>query len=367
MFLSLLFLAAVMFLVVPVVNIGLYGLPAVVSKQTLKQLYSLDSLEGLINFAFYKGGVSTDPENVAVGKEGWLFLAHSNSDPLGKISGRNLDTDEFIDSWASSMKSKQDWFSRQGIPMLTVIAPNKHSIYGDQLPDWIDIAPRTSTDRLVERAQQLALNILDLREPLIAQKSNEYNLYLKSDTHWNDRGSAIAYSEVMQALDSLAATPLNRIQNITFDEGFGAGGDLSAMLKFAPLLNGEFEPRYLSRFSGDDDRICITEIELDSLTERGECREYSNVATQINAQPVVARNANALNDKSVLWIRDSFGDSPSRLYQGTFSELREFHYVHLLGDKLFTYVNSQKPDIVLYQIVERELFNLLFVDSAFPN
>ena len=68
-------------------------------------------------------------------------------------------------------------------------------------------------------------------------------------------------------------------------------------------------------------------------------------------------NKNSENNLKLLFLCDSFGTAPSQLYNATFKEIYKFHWSHINGQKLVTFVEKNKPDIVIYQIVERALYD----------
>jgi hypothetical protein len=52
----------------------------------------------------------------------------------------------------------------------------------------------------------------------------------------------------------------------------------------------------------------------------------------------------------------------SNLYNKTFATIWKHKYNDLKGEKLKAFINKHKPDIVIYQVVERSLFNNSYID-----
>jgi alginate O-acetyltransferase complex protein AlgJ len=182
-------------------------------------------------------GVSPIP-SVIVGKDGWLFyrsevLADGNSlnDHRGTIP---LSDAELAKLW-SRIQDNQRVFSEMGLPYLVVIVPNKHTLYGEYLPDRM--RPYRSPTRLEQfsdflRGQAMAGTlVLDLRGPLMEAKA-KHPVYWKTDSHWNSYGAYIGYREIMQRLSlydrNLAPLAL-REDRVTVAQS-PKGGDLSQML-----------------------------------------------------------------------------------------------------------------------------------------
>jgi len=138
------------------------------------------------------------------GKEGWLFLGsikeqHKvHKDPIGDVRHVNLYSQADLEKFTLYITRLNNWLQKQGIQYLFVIAPNKHTIYFNKLPDYIKrVNPQSATDQLVSHLKQhTSIHIVDLRARLIQQK-DKYDLYSKIGTHWNFQGANIAQYEIL--------------------------------------------------------------------------------------------------------------------------------------------------------------------------
>ena len=65
------------------------------------------------------------------------------------------------------------------------------------------------------------------------------------------------------------------------------------------------------------------------------------------------RTEGALNNKKVLWLRDSFGSAMSQLMALTFSDVLEVHNDMKLDARFAQLVEDWKPDYVFVTVVER--------------
>jgi alginate O-acetyltransferase complex protein AlgJ len=182
-------------------------------------------------------GVSPIP-SVVVGKDGWLFyrsevLADGNSlnDHRGTIP---LSDSELAKLW-KRIQDNHRVFSQMGLPYLVVIAPNKHTLYSEYLPN--QMCPFRSPTRLQQFSDFLSRQpsarslVLDLRGPLLEAKA-KHPVYWKTDSHWNSYGAYIGYREIMERLwiydSELAPLPL-RDDRVTVAQS-PKGGDLTQML-----------------------------------------------------------------------------------------------------------------------------------------
>jgi len=88
------------------------------------------------------------------------------------------------------------------------------------------------------------------------------------------------------------------------------------------------------------------------------CEMIVNPKYYVNRGPKYTVNTNSLNNMKALIIGDSFTFHNSELYNLTFNTVWKFHIGHLNGKRLSNFINLKKPDVVIYQIVERAfLFN----------
>ncbi len=138
-------------------------------------------------------------DTVLIGREGWLYYTGDRSiqdyQGLQQLSQEHLD---LIDRKLARIKLQME---RQGIAFLVVIAPDKHTIYPEYLPENIQkVQPGTRLDQILEYNQSHAqVPILDLRAEMLFRKTADV-IYYRTDSHWNDLGAYDAYAEIMKAL-----------------------------------------------------------------------------------------------------------------------------------------------------------------------
>ena len=97
----------------------------------------------------------------------------------------------------------RDFLAARGIRFLFVIAPDKHVIYPEFMPDALHrMRDDYRADQLIAHMRaHSTVDILDLRPAIVAAKSSGllYHLY---DTHWNDRGALVGYQQIAMRLHS---------------------------------------------------------------------------------------------------------------------------------------------------------------------
>ncbi|MEI9962558.1 MAG: alginate O-acetyltransferase [Limisphaerales bacterium] len=168
-----------------------------------------------------------------LGQNGWLFRGEEQM--VEHYLGIAKFTPEQLKSWQTLLEKRRDWLAQRGIKYLFVIAPDKQTIYSEELPIWLlNAAPTNRETKLDQFLQYMnahsTVEILDLRQPLISAKTTAPT-YLQNDTHWNSFGSFIACQELIKTLaKQFPDLPPLRLQDFTWTNAAYNGGDLTQML-----------------------------------------------------------------------------------------------------------------------------------------
>ena len=321
---------------------------------SIQKLFTTDHIEGNLNYFVYRIlHRSLKWSQTVVGRDGYLFLGNKYSSIIDKTEGKFVYTQEEIDRWTDGLKAIQEWFVSRGIRFLFVIAPNKSSIYPEKLPDSIIYKKgKTITDDIVRRAAQKGITLLDLREPL-RKKRGEEQLFFKTDTHWNNKGASIAFDATMHYLNALSTHKL-KLPEYTLHRIRKGSGDLAGFLKIRDILPSRYELDFSFDFNRSIE-VCHGNIDPGTHILQP-CFKVENPILNIIAKDQYMINKEALNPEKLLLIGDSFSAANSKLYNATFHTVWKFHYSRLYGKKLAEFVEKNRPDIVIYQIVERDLY-----------
>jgi len=158
-------------------------------RNSLLRLHSLATVHAF--------GVSPTPM-VAVGKDGWLFMA---TEELEYHRADRPFSAQDLDAWQRALESRRDWLAQLGCRLLVVVVPNKSTIYPEHLPASARrLGAKTRLDQLVEHMHGRSdVALLDLRPALLREKGPEA-LYFKTDSHWNTLGAFVGYQEIVKAL-----------------------------------------------------------------------------------------------------------------------------------------------------------------------
>ena len=160
-------------------------------------------------------------DGVIQGKNGWLYYKDSLDDYLGQ----NLLSDRSLYNIAHMLSMTQEALDEKDVKFLFTIAPNKNSLYGENMPyyDSLKITDETNRERLTKVLEQENVSYADLYQAFTDQ---DEVLYHARDSHWNNKGAALAADVLMTALnkehDSYTDEPYEVRKDYT--------GDLDTML-----------------------------------------------------------------------------------------------------------------------------------------
>ena len=152
---------------------------------------------------------------VTVGKDNWLFytVEEKGEDALADYQKTNLYTDDEIAAIGGQIRDAKEWLGARGIRFFVFEAPNKETIYGEYMPDKIrTYGEQSRLDQAIPQLREMGLPIQDLKPALLEAKEN-WQIYYKYDTHWNQLGSFVGSQEIAQALSvstSAVSARLNR-------------------------------------------------------------------------------------------------------------------------------------------------------------
>lgn len=145
--------------------------------------------------------VSPSP-TVIRGKDGWLFYADDGA--LDDLLNAVPLTDAELARWTVTLQHTCDALQARGIAYLFVVAPDKHAIYPEFLPDGLHGAPGPSrADQLMAHLRaHSTVPVLDLRPALLDAK-RDARVYHRTDSHWNDLGALVASQQILARLHEL--------------------------------------------------------------------------------------------------------------------------------------------------------------------
>jgi hypothetical protein len=283
------------------------------------------------NFIFRHDFLGVSPSNqVVFGKDGWLF--YTGDGEIEDFRGITKYDVKTLDKWAKTLEMKRIWLEKRGIRYLFVVPPNKSSIYGEFLSNSYNrVRESTALDELFDYMKKhTRVQVVDFRQALLAAKSKQ-RVYHRTNTHWNEYGAFIAYRQIMKPV--VQWFPSLRIQNVDdylIEKEIAGGGDLANMIGGTEFMKEE----YINLKPLDNNLIKIEDI--DDSTK----------------SPITF----VQNDSSLpraLIFRDSFFSSVAPFLARHFQHSKYYWQNWNATTPIEEMVSSQKPDIVIEEIVER--------------
>jgi alginate O-acetyltransferase complex protein AlgJ len=288
-------------------------------KPILYQYYSSVQID-----FFFK---SPRPQNVVLGKGGWLFLSDYHSDVIKESKGINNFSEKELLLIKATLLERKEWLKNRGMEYYVAIAPNKHTVYGDFLP----ISKSRQLTKLEQLKKVLApteLNFIDLSE-LYSQYPGK-RLFHKTDSHWNDFGAYLAYKTLINNI----SYNKHQVASLTLDE-FVIKTDVRYEGDLAVILNMKLKEDYISLINKNPIAFQVPAI----LPEPPNSYFYEE------------RFKGSANELKVLIFRDSFSFALKEFLKESFGET-VFIWNHKFDKELIEY---ERPNIIIHQIVERDL------------
>ena len=292
--------------------------------------------------------ISPVKDQVAVGKDGWLFL-NKLDNSLKQHSQISIPkkTDQ-INRYLNIQKRKHDFLQRRGIKYFIVIAPDKETIYPDYLPSYIRYPNHEClTDDIMDSSVDSDLNIISLKQALLGARKNYGEiLYYKTDTHWTDLGAFYGYKHIIKEMEKQLG-PLESLDIESYSKrNVIAVHDLSNMLDIFYIMK---DHALNIKYTGP-----IFPIEYYfhnhqpvSPGQRARLSMRSNYYTI---------NKEAPNPYTVFVIGDSFFSALAPLFNRTFQRCFYAHAGYPLKDKeMGDILVFLKPDILMFEIIERRV------------
>jgi len=306
-------------------------------RETLIHFYTI------LNF---KLGVSIKPDRAILGKNNFIFLGNIWKNIVNQTTGKDIFTKKELKEWMDSMKMRREYLDKLDIKLFVVMAPNKHSVYPEYLPNYIHPSSKTRASQILNYPPDF--NFIDLRPPLLNAKSTYKDLlYNKTDSHWSGLGAYVGYKALMKNIQ--ADFPELDILNLHLDDFIIA--DHSAGWGNAHMLNLAWQI--------DDFRIEFNKKGYPWFNEL-EKTDFSGaplVARPLQKIPHVEQSIIYNRNKPyvVLVLKDSFSEKLSPYLNQTFGKIIYCHYNQPEGKEFIELVEKFEPDFVIYEFVERSL------------
>ena len=267
-------------------------------------------------------------ENVILGKDGWMFY----SETLDDYEGRNTMSDGEIRAAVRTIELMNEYVVSNSMDFVFLIAPNKNSLYPEMMPGYYPRSEGISDARkILVELDKSDIKHIDLFDKL---RDEDKPLYLKTDSHWNSRGAALAADSIINAVSGKEGK---------FYSGFKGKykrieGDLYKMI-YPSFKNREKQLSYKGTLNF---RYQTPIRSPEDITIKTRCHGKSG---------------------SLFMFRDSFGNS---LYPYLAESYGKCVFSRINPYNLTLAVNEE-TDAVVIELVERNLDWLLTKPPVFPS
>tara|TARA_R110002012_G_scaffold312248_1_gene522478 strand:- start:10869 stop:11933 length:1065 start_codon:yes stop_codon:yes gene_type:complete len=276
-----------------------------------------------IDFKFKVLHETPMPNKVVKGLNDWYFLGNSYNNTLNNAFGNNTFNTDELQEISKKISELKAYLNNQNIAFYIVVPPNKNSIYKEFLP--FHFKDHESNLSVLKNYLKTHINfeIIDLTETLLTQKSKT-QLYLKTDSHWNDFGAFISYQETMNVINQYFNIPVVTLED--YD------------IQIKPVKQGDI-------------------IKMINLNIEESAATFTKKATAINP----ANNNN--NDEKLVMHYDSFSYTWMPFFNESFKNVNyvDNYYVSKKN------IEAEKPTIVIFEIVERHIDMFLNKKSLLVN
>jgi len=300
-------------------------------RQQFLALYNVITQDNWLNGVKFTDGTYL----FLVGEQGNLFWAGPADRLLTQFfQGKPYLSDEQLETMAVKLEKVKKYLDKQGIPFIVMFYTMKESIYPELYPKAIIRGPEPiPLDVLTNYINDhTSVDVFNIRKALLEEKEN-YLLYpvngdTNAITHCNKIGAFFAYRELMRHINKyfpeLTSLELNDII-ISYDKN---------MISHVSLKTGKNYKQLPASFF---DGVNFADIPFFASSFN---HAFENKDTDL---PVI------------LLLRTSFSneDMSGDFIAQTFSKTIMTHFVNM--EYIEEYVSRFKPDIVIFETVERQL------------
>lgn len=259
-------------------------------------------------------------EQVIAGDDGWLYFSKT----LDDYKGENQLTEYELDALCKTVDLIDEYTESQGADFVFMIAPNKNSVYPQNMPYYYTPAQGDTNLEKINKALENKDYYLDVKASLDLSQGQVYH---KTDTHWNNLGAAQCYNAMM---DGLPLPHTDYIQGGYKEENNWQGDLITMMLPneetydIQIVFNTPIEYEYISKFRTEEDLL------IETYNQDG--------------------------SGNILVYRDSFCNALLPLIANDFQYCK---FSRVIPYRISTEFSKQQYDVVVIEIVERNVSELL--------
>ena len=268
---------------------------------------------------------SAAQDDVIIGKNDWYYFNETTNEYLGI----NLLSDRAIKNIADTVEQMQEYCQDNSMQFAFTVAPNKNTLYPDNMPSRYIRSDVNNYSRLREELKNSNVNYVDFSD---LNTYSQEPLYYATDSHWNVEGAIIAYNKILDSIGK-PHEDYSAVERTTGEKN----GDLSRMLyPDGNVTEEESVPDYAYSFA---------------YASRLKSEEDINIRT---------KNKNATG--SLLMFRDSFTNALLPFMAEAFGSA---YFTRAIPCDM-TLATDMQCDTVIYEMVQRNLENIISFAPVMP-
>lgn len=290
-------------------------------------------------------GQTNHSHAVLYGKHNWMFFTMDNEREI--FENRTPLDEKTLAKICKILEQRRIWLKQQNIAYYLFIPPMPQTIYGDYLPTKLRKFNNFSKlDQLINYlSKHSKIKIIDVRSTLLKAKEIEKNpIYYHNDSHWNQIGALYGYQDLINTIEKdfpNVGKALTKNDFIWKYQKAGVG-DLTQFITVDKhmIKRHEYIPTLKSR----------------PLYKKIKPKFYPSY---VSTEPIVRYLINNPKLPKMIMTRDSYCIS---LIPYLCNHFRESIY---LWTPFFNpeIIKSEKPDIVVTEVLERLISNLELENS----
>jgi tetratricopeptide (TPR) repeat protein len=297
-------------------------------KESINKLFKIDGGELQNSLPDY---IYSPTPITIVGKSDMLFLAGDSQGGLKQHYGLMQYNDLQADAINKLLKARRDYFDLNQINYINLILPDKQTVYSDYLPIPIAADAERPSMQFLQLCKANNLATCYPAEIMINKNKQGLDTYDQVDTHCNAYGSFLAYQALVDQINTAFRmnVPKLKFSDISLYR-VKAAGDLGSKLN--PAVTGA---RVHSKIEN-----AKAQLKFDSshptFTGDGVMKVYENAT----AEKTAIMFGNSYHYALLPFLAESF--KRIVFVQSTIID--------------YSLVEYEKPDVVIYQSVERFLY-----------
>ena len=281
-------------------------------------------------------------------RDKWISLKSMNEYVLGKIEnngiiyGSNGELFEKFDSLnekrlKNNVEVINNFAEKYYDKVSLMIIPNSYEIYKENLPMG---SPIIRQEEIIDKIYDFSsfTNNVDVMKELLDNK-NSY-IYYKTDHHWTTYGAYLAYCNFMDSINE-NRVDLENFQKVELPNFYG-----SYYSKAKPF---NIKPDIMTYYDFDNSTMEIVGDKIyDSIYDYSKetLRDKYSLFLYGNNPLTIIKNNNIKNNKKILVIKDSFGNSLVPFLTQNYEEIHIIDLRHF-GNRLSNYLEENDFDKIL--------------------